>query len=95
MFNLTMAADEGHIYEGNKFIKANRVVVEKLPDMPGATQRMAFENETLVEVVRSAANGDIVLTDEAMRKGRGAKDSKRLRDETKTDKGRSEERKGQ
>ena len=40
------------MYENSKLVKAKRVAVEKLPDMPGQAEKMKFGRERIVEVVK-------------------------------------------
>ena len=43
---------DSHLYEDGKFVKAKRVGVEKLPDMPGQAEKMKFGRERIVEVIK-------------------------------------------
>lgn len=44
--------DESHLYENSKFVKAKKVAVEKLPDMPGQAEKLKFGRERIVEVIK-------------------------------------------
>lgn len=78
------------MYEADGFLEMRKVNIDRLPDMPGAKEKMIFEHESIAQVLRPG-EGELPEELDFMKKIEEMKEAKKKQNALMIEKQRTEE----